>query len=103
MLPYNSAESILDDTTKHFIPDVLLMDYQLAHEGEDKYSNGIKLANALLEVWGQDVPVCIISAAAEPELANIAQGQGFNFLSKPVKPAKLRALLSQLARRKKQN
>ncbi|WP_156494962.1 response regulator, partial [Oleiphilus sp. HI0128] len=90
--------------TKHFVPDVLLMDYQLTHdEGEDKYSNGIKLANELLEIWGQDVPVCIISAASEPELASIAKGQGFNFLSKPLKPAKLRALLSQLVRRKKQS
>ncbi|WP_068552974.1 MULTISPECIES: PAS domain-containing hybrid sensor histidine kinase/response regulator [unclassified Oleiphilus] len=104
MLSYNSAESILDDSTKHFVPDVLLMDYQLTHdEGEDKYSNGIKLANELLEIWGQDVPVCIISAASEPELASIAKGQGFNFLSKPLKPAKLRALLSQLVRRKKQS
>jgi CheY-like chemotaxis protein len=102
MLPYNSAEAALEDCTDHFIPDILLMDYQLSHEeGEDKHSNGIKLANELLKIWGKDVPVCIISAAAEPELANIAKGQGFNFLSKPVKPAKLRALLSQLMKRKK--
>lgn len=104
MLPYNSAESALEDCTNRFIPDILLMDYQLAHdEGEDKYSNGIKLANELLEIWGEQVPVCIISAAADPELTNLAKGQGFNFLSKPVKPAKLRALLSQLIRRKKKS
>jgi len=78
-------------------PDVLLMDYQL-----DADHNGISLAKTMREQWQAPVPVCIISAAADPDLKHIARGQGFDFLSKPVKPAKLRALLAQLARRKRQ-
>lgn len=80
---------------KQAAPDVLLMDYQL----DESDSNGVLLAKEMLQTWEQSIPVCIISAAAEPELKNIASGQGFDFLSKPVKPAKLRALLSQLALR----
>lgn len=103
MLAYNSPDSVLEDSNSHFVPDVLLMDYQLDHDDSKEGSNGIKLAHKLLVKWGQEVPVCIISAAADPELKNIAKGHGFHFLSKPVKPAKLRALLSQLALRQKQN
>lgn len=79
-------------------PDVLLMDYQL---NSDDY-NGITLAKAMREQWQKDVPVCIISAAADPELPSNAKGQGFNFLHKPLKPAKLRAWLNHLASRQKQ-
>ncbi len=92
-----SADEALAYCQNHPAPDVLLMDYQL-----DANHNGISLAKAMLEHWGQTVPVCIISAAADPELKHSARGQGFDFLSKPVKPAKLRALLTQLAKRRQQ-
>lgn len=74
-------------------PDVILMDYQL----NDEHYNGILLAKALREIWDQEIPVCIVSAASDPDLPFNARGQGFNFLNKPVKPAKLRAWLNHIA------
>jgi signal transduction histidine kinase/Na+/proline symporter len=78
-------------------PDVILMDYQL---GNIKV-NGVLLAEQLVASWrarfGEDIliPVCIISAATDADLSTIVAKAGFELLRKPLKPAKLRALLSQ--------
>ena len=78
-------------------PHILLMDYQLnGSEG-----NGIMLANEMRVAWGTDVATCIVSAAADPNLPTMARRHGFDFLKKPVKPAKLRALLSQTVLRRR--
>jgi Na+/proline symporter/signal transduction histidine kinase/CheY-like chemotaxis protein len=85
------------------IPDVLLMDYQL----DEASISGLVLAQELLAVWqarlGPDarpIPVCIISAAAEVDLPERAMALGFQFLRKPVKPGRLRALLTQFKGRR---
>ncbi len=77
------------------IPDVLIMDYQL-----DKSSlNGLVLAKTLLSEWksqeDKEVSVCIVSAASEIDLPDRAAALGFQFLRKPIKPARLRALLTR--------
>lgn len=92
MVGCNTPEEALEYCKTHDAPDILFMDYQL---NNDAY-NGIQLAKALRIGWGSSLPVCIISAAAEPDLQDNARGQGFEFLKKPVKPAKLRALLTHL-------
>ena len=93
------------------IPDVLLMDYQL---GFDDLS-GIALAEEMVEQWHQhlastlknkplyEIPVCIVSAAVEKELPDKVSQAGFEFLRKPVKPGRLRALLTQLKERRDVN
>ena len=82
-------------------PDVLLMDYQLGHT----HINGLQLAEQLISCW-QDriliqhiVSVCIVSATRDIDLPQSVADRGFEFLRKPVKPAKLRALLTQFSRR----
>jgi Na+/proline symporter/signal transduction histidine kinase/CheY-like chemotaxis protein len=92
MVGFSQPEDALEYCKTHEAPDILLMDFQLNH---DTY-NGIQLAKALRLGWGNSLPVCIISAAAEPDLQDNVRGQGFDFLKKPVKPAKLRALLTHL-------
>jgi CheY-like chemotaxis protein len=83
-------------------PDVILMDYQL---GNVKV-NGVLLAEQLIVSWqarfGEDisVPVCIISAATDADLSTIVAKAGFELLRKPLKPAKLRALLAQFGQRR---
>jgi Na+/proline symporter/signal transduction histidine kinase/CheY-like chemotaxis protein len=83
-------------------PDVILMDYQL---GNVKV-NGVLLAEQLIVSWqarfGENisVPVCIISAATDVDLSTIVAKAGFELLRKPLKPAKLRALLAQFGQRK---
>ncbi len=82
------------------IPDVLLMDYQL----DEPSISGLELAQELVSTWeaakGITVPVCVISASPELDLPDRVAEAGFQFLRKPVKPGRLRALLNQLKERK---
>jgi signal transduction histidine kinase/Na+/proline symporter/CheY-like chemotaxis protein len=89
-----SRESSLEYASNHDAPDVILMDYQLGPE-----SNGIQLADELLEHW-QNIPVCIVSAAPDEDLSSRVTGHGFDFLRKPIKPGKLRALLERYLQKK---
>jgi Na+/proline symporter/signal transduction histidine kinase/CheY-like chemotaxis protein len=94
---YSSAvsyQAAIDYADKHPPPDVILMDYQLGPE-----ANGIQLASKLREQW-PDVPVCIVSAAPDEELSMLVKMHNHDFLRKPVKPAKLRALLERYLQKK---
>lgn len=70
-------------------PDVILMDYQLTSE-----MNGIQLADILRQQW-KDVPICIVSATPDEDLSIRVASHGYDFLRKPIKPGKLRALLER--------
>ena len=97
MVPLDTIASATDYARTKPLPHVLLMDYQL----DQPTTSGIELANRLLEIWrqrfGEDVvvPVCVISAATEATLPQRVKDAGFEFLRKPVKPGRLRALLTQ--------
>jgi len=94
---YSSAvsyQAAIDYARDHPAPDVMLMDYQL---GPD--TNGIQLAEALGEKW-QDIPVCIVSAAPDEELTKLINMHNYDFLRKPIKPGKLRALLERYIQKK---
>ncbi|WP_068458768.1 MULTISPECIES: PAS domain-containing hybrid sensor histidine kinase/response regulator [unclassified Oleiphilus] len=86
------ANEAIEYSEQHSAPDALLMDFQL----NDEHFNGLTLAETLRDIWGEDLPVCIISAAPDPDLPINARQRGFDFLSKPVKPAKLRAWLTHI-------
>ncbi|WP_156498675.1 response regulator, partial [Oleiphilus sp. HI0079] len=86
------ANDAIEYSEQHSAPDALLMDFQL----NDEHFNGLTLAETLRDIWGEDLPVCIISAAPDPDLPINARQRGFDFLSKPVKPAKLRAWLTHI-------
>ena len=89
-----SPESSLEYASNHDTPDVILMDYQLGPE-----TNGIQLADELLGHW-KNIPVCIVSAAPDEDLSSRVTGHGFDFLRKPIKPGKLRALLERYLQKK---
>ena len=76
----------------HFVPDVILMDFQLSSD-----IDGLQLIEQLRErishIHANHVPAILITANIEPELVQRCKEQGCGYLSKPVKPAKLRALL----------
>ncbi len=76
------------------VPDILLMDLQL-----DQNNNGIDIAKKLHEIWRYNVPTCIVSASQDRDLPSLAAAEGFEFLRKPIKPGKLRAVLEQLLKR----
>ncbi|WP_416396612.1 PAS-domain containing protein [Allohahella sp. A8] len=90
----------------HSRPDVLLIDYQLQDVDQaSEQHNGLVLAESLLAIWDKGsqasapVMVCLITGAADDNLPRMASVRGFDFLKKPVKPAKLRALMDQYQRR----
>ncbi len=84
------AISIAELNDQH-VPDFLLMDFQL-----DQENNGIQLAKTLIDIWGQSVPCCLVSASQDPNLSALASSHNFEFLRKPIKPGKLRAILEHL-------
>ena len=91
---YESALTLLA-SNKHPIPDVLLIDYQL-----DKDQDGLYLIKDIKAQIGKHIPSAIVTALQDQTLKETCLSQGIQFLNKPLKPAKLRALLQSLAKQK---
>lgn len=91
---YESALTLLA-SNKHPSPDVLLIDYQL-----DKDQDGLSLIKDIKAQVGKHIPSAIVTALQDQELKETCLSQGIQFLNKPLKPAKLRALLQSLAKQK---
>ncbi|MCY1269314.1 Sensor histidine kinase RcsC [compost metagenome] len=71
-------------------PQLALIDYHL-----DNGETGTELMAWLRTRLGSPLPGVVISADARPELVAQIHAAGLDYLSKPVKPAALRALLSR--------
>ncbi len=76
-------------------PQILLMDYQLSFESE---KNGLALIEEIRHRLNIVVPAALITATPDENLVTQCKSQGVNFLAKPLKPAKLRALLQSMTR-----
>ncbi|MDY6975996.1 MAG: PAS-domain containing protein [Pseudomonadota bacterium] len=76
-------------------PQILLMDYQLSHDSE---KNGLALIEEIRHRLNIVVPAALITATPDENLVTQCKEQGVNFLAKPLKPAKLRALLQSMTR-----
>ena len=76
-------------------PDILLVDYHL----DD--GNGIDAVVQLRWRFGSDLPAALITADRGPEMREAACEKSISVLNKPVKPAALRAILSQWQTHKK--
>ncbi len=72
-------------------PDVVIADFHL-----DGGATGVDAIEAFRQVYGPAVPGLIITADRSPKVSEIVRRHGFHLLRKPVKPAKLRALLTHL-------
>ena len=70
-------------------PDGLLVDYHL-DEG-----NGIAAITELRRRFGADLTAILITADRSPRVREDARANGIQLLNKPLKPAALRALLTQ--------
>jgi CheY-like chemotaxis protein len=68
----------------------LLIDYHL-DEG-----NGIEAITALRKRYGADLTAILITADRSPDVREQARAHGVLLLNKPVKPAALRALITQV-------
>lgn len=70
-------------------PDILLVDYHL-----DDGENGLEVIDALYEKIGRPIPTALLTANRSNELLLECQKRNIPILNKPVKTAKLRALLT---------
>jgi CheY-like chemotaxis protein len=71
-------------------PDVIIADYHL-----DDGSEGLSLIAGLREDYGVALPAILITADRTPEIRAQASAADVQVLNKPLKPAALRAILSQ--------
>jgi histidine kinase len=71
-------------------PELLLLDVRL---GE---TTGPQLYPHLVQRWGSAPPVILVTAEHDAPLRELADAQGWGFLSKPVRPPALRALMMQM-------
>ncbi len=74
-------------------PDLVLCDLRL---GED--ASGFDVLDRLKARWGASLQGVVVTADASPERIADAHARGYPLLHKPVRPAKLRALVEQLLR-----
>ncbi|MEQ5777925.1 PAS-domain containing protein [Thalassospira sp. NFXS8] len=87
------AEALLNpavSTITPFVPDVILADYHLS-AGE----TGLDVLCRLRDHNGLVVPGVVITADRSPETAALVQAQSFTLLNKPLRPAKLRAVMTR--------
>lgn len=72
-------------------PDIILADFHLHGE-----SDGLSLLQQLRQRWDPDLPAIVITADRSPEVRRAVQAANCGLLEKPVKPAALRAMLTQV-------
>ncbi len=73
------------------VPDVIVSDYCLPND-----SDGIEVITRLRQKYGTDIPAILVTGDTTPgTILRISQA-GFPLLHKPLRPAKLRALLTHL-------
>jgi len=86
-----NADIALAAVPADLTPDLVISDFRLAH-GE----NGIASIARLRRTWGETLPALLISGDTAPESMAAMAASGLAVLHKPVRPAKLRALLRNL-------
>ena len=78
-------------------PDIVIADYHLDHG-----ANGLMAVEKVREVCGP-IPALIVTADRSREVLDSVRRQGISALHKPLKPAKLRALISHLLSQQRVN
>jgi len=72
------------------VPDVIVSDYRLPDE------DGIEVIARLRQKFGRDIPAILVTGDTAPDTILRITQAGFPLLHKPLRPAKLRALLTHL-------
>lgn len=88
----DDLQAALAAVSGDWVPQVILSDYRLRN-GE----TGVETIRRLRLVLGRTVPACLMSGDTDPGLMQTCRDAGLPLLHKPVRPAKLRALLRRLA------
>ncbi|WP_417813915.1 NahK/ErcS family hybrid sensor histidine kinase/response regulator [Thalassospira alkalitolerans] len=93
LVPDSEVDTAASDK-RIFVPDIILADYHLS-SGE----TGLDVLMRLRDQHGFDIPGVILTADRSPETANLIREQHFSLLNKPLRPAKLRALMTRALNR----
>jgi CheY-like chemotaxis protein len=75
------------------LPDVIVSDYRLPDD-----TDGIAVITRLRQKFGHDIPAILVTGDTAPDTILRITQAGFPLLHKPLRPAKLRALLTHLIR-----
>ncbi|HRK79229.1 MAG TPA: ATP-binding protein [Thiobacillus sp.] len=88
---HSAAEAVqwLDSIGR--VPDVIVSDYRLPDD-----SDGIEVIARLRQKFGRDIPAILVTGDTAPDTILRISRAGFPLLHKPLRPAKLRALLTHL-------
>ena len=73
------------------VPDVIVSDYRLPDDAD-----GIEVITRLRQKFGRDIPAILVTGDTAPDTILRISRAGFPLLHKPLRPAKLRALLTHL-------
>jgi signal transduction histidine kinase len=84
-------EDMQADISRDISADLMISDFQL-----DTETDGIQAIDAVRRQLGRDIPALLITGTQDPVLLKRIDASGIPCLRKPVRPAKLRALLQAL-------
>ncbi|HEY5775856.1 MAG TPA: PAS domain-containing hybrid sensor histidine kinase/response regulator, partial [Xanthomonadales bacterium] len=79
----------------HGAPDFVLVDYQLNDQ-----SDGLQVMQHLDNILGTTLPAIVITANRSTELEETVKARGYGLLRKPIRPAALRALMTNMMKTK---
>lgn len=79
----------------HGTPDFVLVDYHL-----DDQSHGLQVMQHLDNILGTQLPAIVITADRSSELEEAVKARGYGLLLKPIRPAALRALMTNMLKTK---
>jgi CheY-like chemotaxis protein len=92
VIAVESAKLAVISFQKDQPPDIIISDLRLG-DGV----NGIEAVDMLRRLAGQQTSACLISGDTDTQAREQAEAAGLVLLSKPVRPAKLRAMLRRLS------
>jgi len=79
----------------HGTPDIVLVDYHLSDQ-----SNGLGVMQHIDDILGTRLPAIVITADRSSELEESVKARGYGILRKPIRPAALRALMTNMLKTK---
>ena len=80
---------LLEAVRESGAPDMVLVDYHLANR-----VSGLEVMSRLDDELDRSVPAIVITADRSPQLEDAARARGYRLLRKPIRPAALRALMT---------
>jgi PAS domain S-box-containing protein len=76
---------------QHALPDIVIADFQL-----DEGLTGLQVVKVLNAIAAKTLPVIVVTANNTEDVRRLTESHGHLFMAKPVKPARLRALMASL-------